>query len=114
MELDNLSEIIKKAWQGFDNSKEVKKVEDISAKVSTNHVYRVTFVDEDIVIAKITFFGKYENFKEDHRIIHSLSNNLLYPFENVVGKSLLKNNQVYTYRYQENNMDAWVVFYNPI
>lgn len=114
MELNDLSTIISQAWQGFDNSKEIKGIEDISAKVSTNHVYRVTFVDDDIVIAKISFFGKYENFKEDHRIIHSLSNNLLYPFENVLGKSLLKNNQVYTYRYQENNMDAWVVFYNPI
>ncbi len=114
MELNDLSTIISQAWQGFDNSKEIKGIEDISAKVSTNHVYRVTFVDDDIVIAKISFFGKYENFKEDHRIIHALSNNLLYPFENVLGKSLLKNNQVYTYRYQENNMDAWVVFYNPI
>ena len=81
MELNDLSDIITKAWQGFDNSKEIKNVEDISAKVSTNHVYRVTFVDEDIVIAKISFFGQYENFKEDHRIIHALSNNLLYPFE---------------------------------
>lgn len=114
MELTSLSDIITKAWQGFDSSKEIKKVEDISAKVSTNHVYRVTFVDDDIVIAKISFFGQYENFKEDHRIIHALSNNLLYPFENVLGKSLLKNNQVYTFRYQENKMDAWVVFYNPI
>jgi len=114
MELNDLSIIITKAWEGFDSSKEIKKVEDISAKVSTNHVYRVTFVDDDIVIAKISLFGQYENFKEDHRIIHALSNNLLYPFENVLGKSLLKNNQVYTFRYQENNIDAWVVFYNPI
>jgi hypothetical protein len=96
MELTNLAIIIGKAWKGFDGSKEIKDIQDISAKVSTNHVYRVNFVDEDIVIAKISFFGKYESFKEDHRIIHALSNNLLYPFENVLGKSLLKNNQVYT------------------
>jgi hypothetical protein len=81
--------------------------------VSTNRVYKVTFTDEDFIIAKLSTFGKYEHFKEDHRIIHSLSNNLLYPFENLLAKSLLKNNRVYTYRHRKGKTDAWVVFYNP-
>lgn len=106
--------IIKKAWKGYDPSKIIRSIEDISAMVSTNHVFRVTFEDEDIVIAKLSYFGKYEHFKEDHRIIHSLGNNLLYPFENVLAKSLLKNNRVYTYRYKKAKTDAWVIFYNPV
>jgi len=85
-------EIIRKAWEGYDSSKSIRQIDDISAMVSTNHVYRITFDDDDIIIAKLSNFGKYEYFKEDHRIIHSLSNNLLYPFE---------------------NFDVWVVFYNP-
>src|ERR1700753_3928084 len=105
--------IIKNAWEGYDASKKVKSIDDISAMVSTNHVYRITFDDDDIIIAKLSTFGKYEHFKEDHRIIHSLSNNLLYPFENFLSKSLLKNNRVYTYRYRHDKVDAWVVFYNP-
>ena len=84
------SKIIKKAWEGYDPTKIISKIEDISARVSTNHVFRITFEDEDIIIAKFSYFGKYEHFKEDHRIIHSLSNNLLYPFENLLAKSLLK------------------------
>lgn len=107
------SRIIKKAWREYDVSKIIKNIEDISAKVSTNYVYRITFDDEDIIIAKLSNFGKFEHFREDHRIIHSLSNNLLYPFENLLAKSLLKNNRVYTYRYKQNKTDAWVVFYNP-
>jgi Ser/Thr protein kinase RdoA (MazF antagonist) len=105
--------IIKKAWEGYDASKSIKQVEDISAMVSTNHVYRITFNDDDIIIAKLSNFGKYEYFKEDHRIIHSLSNNLLYPFENLLAKSLLKNNRVYVYRHKHGKTDVWVVFYNP-
>lgn len=105
--------IIKKAWEGYDVSKIISKIEDISAQVSTNHVYRITFEDEDIIIAKLSNFGKFEHFREDHRIIQSLSNNLLYPFENLLAKSLLKNNRVYTYRFREGKTDAWVVFYNP-
>lgn len=106
--------IIRKAWQGFDASKVIKQIEDISARVSTNHVFRVSFDDGDIVIAKFSYYGQYEHFKEDHRIIHALSNNLLFPFENLLAKSLLKNNRVYTYHYRQRNKEAWVVFYNPV
>src|ERR1700754_4716200 len=105
--------ILKKAWEGYDASKTIREIEDISAMVSTNHVFRITFEDDDIIIAKLSYFGKYEHFKEDHRIIHALSNNLLYPFEYVLAKSLLKNNRVYIYRYKQARSDAWVVFYNP-
>ena len=107
------SAIITKAWEGYDASKTIRKIDDISANVSTNSVFRITFTDDDIIIAKLSYFGKYEYFKEDHRIIHSLSNNLLYPFENLLAKSLLKNNRVYIYHYKQGGDDAWVVFYNP-
>jgi len=107
------SVIVKKAWEGYDASKTIKLIEDISAMVSTNHVYRITFDDDDIIIAKLSYFGKFEHFKEDHRIIQTLANNLLYPFENLLARSLLKNNRVYIYHYKHGKTDAWVVFYNP-
>ena len=106
--------IIRQAWAAFDPSQTVQTVEDISAKVSTNHVFRLTLDSGDCVIAKLSYFGKFEHFKEDHRIIHALANNLLYPFENVLAKSLMKNGQVFIYRHQSETVDAWVVFYNPI
>jgi hypothetical protein len=114
MALVNYPAIIEEAWSGFDASKKIVSIEDISAKVSTNHVFRIRLDNDDLVIAKLSYFGKYEHFKEDHRIIHALANNLFYPFENVLAKSLVKNNQVYTYRYREGQIDTWVVFYNPI
>lgn len=108
------SRIIKKAWKDYDPSRNIVQIKDISARVSTNHVFRVVFDDDEMVIAKLSYFGKYEHFKEDHRIIHSLANNLLYPYENLLAKSLLKNNRVFTYRYKTSTTDAWVVFYNPV
>ena len=114
MRLVDYPTIIKKAWAGFDASVRIDTIEDISARVSTNHVFKVTFDDGDTIIAKLSYFGKYEHFLEDHRIIHVLANNLLYPFENVLAKSLVRDGQVYTYRHQDGFIDAWVVFYNPI
>ncbi|MFC0517499.1 hypothetical protein ACFFGT_25025 [Mucilaginibacter angelicae] len=105
--------IIRKAWEGYDASKTIRDIEDISAMVSTNHVYRITFDDDDIIIAKLSYFGKFEHFKEDHRIIQTLAINLLYPFENFLARSLQKNNRVYIYHHKQGKTDAWVVFYNP-
>lgn len=106
--------IIEDAWYDYDESRTIKSIEDISAKVSTNHVYRIRFEDGDFIIGKLSYFGKYENFLEDHSIISALSNNLTSPFENFLAKSLTKFGQLYVYRHQDKVLDAWVVFYNPI
>lgn len=106
--------IIQDAWKDYDSSRAIRTVEDISAKVSTNHVYRIRFEDDDIIIAKLSYFGRYEHFIEDHTIINALANNLHKPFENFLAKSLTKYGQLYVYRHQDSLLDAWVVFYNPI
>lgn len=106
--------IIKLAWQDYDPSRTILSVEDISAKVSTNHVYKITFEDGWFIIAKLSYFGRFSHFVEDHTIINSLSNNLPFPYENFLSRSLMKGNQLYVYRYQDQLIDAWVVFYRPI
>ena len=106
--------IVKEAWNAYDNTREIIRVVDISAKVSTNHVYRVTFSDLSFIIAKLSYFGQFEHFVEDHSIIDTLSNNLPAPFENFLARSLAKGKHLFVYRYQNDVLDAWVVFYRPI
>ncbi len=110
----DFSKVVEEAWNDYDSSREIKSIEDISAKVSTNHVYRIRFEDGDIIIGKLSYFGKFEHFVEDHSIINALATNLPAPFENFLAKSLTKYGQLYTYRYTNSVLDAWVVFYNPI
>lgn len=112
--LINFNTIVEEAWADYDHSRPIRSVVDISAMVSTNHVFRVTLTDGDSVIAKLSYFGKFEHFKEDHSIINALATNLSHPFENVLARSLTKANEVYIYRYISTSLDAWVVFYNPI
>lgn len=107
-------DIVRAAWADYDASRPIVSVVDISAEVSTNHVYRITLPDHSIVVAKLSYFGKYEHFVEDHQIINSLSNNLPAPFENFLARSLIKGTSLYVYRHQERWLDAWVVFYRPI
>jgi hypothetical protein len=110
----DFTNIIQEAWFRYDSSRSIESVVDISALVSTNHVFRVNLESDDIVIAKLSYFGKYEHFKEDHSIINALANNLPSPFQNFLARSLMKANEVYTYRFTSSHLDTWVVFYNPV
>ena len=103
--------IVKEAWHAYDSTRTIVRITDISAKVSTNHVYRIRFTDNSFIIAKLSYFGKYEHFVEDHAIIDTLSNNLPAPFENFLARSLIKGNSLFIYRYTNEILDAWVVFY---
>jgi hypothetical protein len=110
----NYTEIIKHAWREFDNRHEIKAVYDVSVHVSTNHVYKISFYNREPVFAKLSDYGKFEDFREDHIIINNLANNLERPYENFLAQSLVKKNELFTYRYHHGNQNAWVVFYNPI
>ena len=114
MHLIDFTSIIRNAWQDYDASRHIVSVEDISAKVSTNHVYKITFPDRRFIIAKLSYFGKYEHFVEDHTIINSLSNNLMFPFASFLSRALMKGEKLFVYRFINDLIDAWVVFYRPV
>ena len=105
----DFTSIVRGAWEAYDNTREISGIVDISAKVSTNYVFKITFKDRTIIIAKLSYFGKFEHFVEDHTIINSLSNNLPAPFENLLARSLMKGNSLFVYRFQNDLLDAWVV-----
>lgn len=107
-------EIVEAAWKTYDASRPIQRIADVSAMVSTNHVYRIKLKDGASVIAKLSYFGKYQHFVEDHTIINTLSNNLEYPFDNVLATSLMKGGRLFVYRHKNTKEDVWVVFYRPI
>jgi len=106
--------VIQMAWEEFDDRHEIKRIFDVSAQVSTNHVYQVEFHDRQSVFAKLSDYGKYDHFREDHIIINNLANNLEAPYDYFLAHSLVKKNEVFIYRYHRADKKAWVAFYNPI
>ena len=106
--------VIRRAWSEYPDDRIVLEIKDISAMVSTNQVYRVDLSDGNFIIAKLSYFGTYEHFVEDHNIIHSMSRLLEKPFESFLATSLLKEATVYTYREKDRYNDTWVVFYSPV
>ncbi|MEM6376980.1 MAG: hypothetical protein AAF705_02130 [Bacteroidota bacterium] len=114
MHLIDFTTIVRYAWMAYDSTRAIKTISDISAQVSTNHVYKIVFTDKSWVIAKLSYFGKYEHFVEDHSIINVMANNLPSPFENFLARSLMKGTQLFVHRFTNDLIDAWVVFYNPV
>ncbi len=114
MSFIDFNDIVREAWQAYDDSREIARIQDISARVSTNHVYQITLKDHNLIVAKLSYFGEFDHFVEDHSIINSLSNNLPHPFENFLARSLMKGNELFVYRYHAEIVDVWVVFYRPI
>lgn len=110
----DFNDIVSKAWVAYDSSRPIARIEDISAQVSTNHVYRITLKDRHFVVAKLSYFGKFDHFVEDHAIINAMANNLPEPFENFLARSLFKGSELFVHRHQTELIDAWVVFYRPV
>ena len=114
MQQVDFENVVKDAWQAYDASRDIQSIKDISARVSTNHVYRIKCKDGSNIIAKLSYFGKYEHFVEDHAIINTLSNNLPSPFHNCLARSLFKGDRLFVYKTQVQSIPMWVVFYRPI
>lgn len=106
--------IIRDAWFAYDDSRPIKEVTNASINVSTNQVFRIELENGCFVFAKVSYFGSFEHFLEDHTTIHVLANNLMEPYENFLARSLMKGKELFIYRYRDSLLDAWVVFYNPI
>lgn len=110
----DLLPIIEKGWYNYNPKRRIRKIEDLSVNVSTNKVFRITFTDKTFVFAKVSNFGKFENFKEDHQIINVLANNLEKPYDHFLSSSLMKGDQLYLYRHEDEFIDVWMVFYRAV
>ena len=68
--------VVREAWRGFGDEREIARLEEVSAHVSTNRVFRVHFNDTSHVVAKISSYGSYFLFAEDHDRLFRLHNEL--------------------------------------
>lgn len=104
-------EVIAAAWDDFGDDRSVAATDELSAMVSTNHVYRLTLDDGSSVIAKSSSYGSFFLFAEDHDRLHR-TNQLLHggPYENFMANALTLHGRPYLYY----DGEMWVVFYEEV
>jgi hypothetical protein len=59
------------AWAAYGDDRAIVEITEVSAFVSTNHVYRCALSDGSAVIAKVSSYGSYFLFREDHDRLHA-------------------------------------------
>ena len=114
MRTTNLLSVVRETWNNFAADRPISSVVDVSVNVSTNHVYRMDLKSDDHLFAKISYFGTYQHFREDHSIIQALSQVLPDPYEGFLAHSYRQDEAVHTARHALLGQDVWVVFYRPV
>jgi len=111
------------AWRTYGDPRPIQSVSEVSAKVSTNRVYRLQLDGGDRVIAKVSSYGSYFLFREDHDRIHR-TRDLLQPtrWANLLADVLVERDlppiermprnapQVFTFY----NDGLWTAFYQDV
>lgn len=109
--MKNIPDILLAAWRGYGDKRNPVNIVEISAFVSTNQVFRLDLNDGNSVVAKISSYGSYIDFREDHDRIHRWNQLLINTrYKNFLADALLKENEIYTYY----NGFFWVIFYNAV
>jgi hypothetical protein len=103
--------LIAQAWAKFGDRRPIVDIREVSAQVSTNHVYRLTLTDDTSIIAKLSSYGSYFLFLEDHDRLHRLTVLLRGSrWEGFLADSLLIGDRPFTFY----DGSSWVVFYEEV
>ncbi|MBI4882959.1 MAG: hypothetical protein HY826_02770 [Actinobacteria bacterium] len=54
------------AWEAYGDRRSVVAIDEVSTHISTNHVYRLHLDDRTSVVGKVSSYGSYFHFYEDH------------------------------------------------
>jgi len=100
--------IVRAAWLDYGDVRQIIAVDEVSAHVSTNRVFRATLDDGSQVVCKVSSYGSYFLFVEDHDRLFKCQQLLANTrWSNFLATILSKEGRVYTW-YDET---CWAVFY---
>jgi hypothetical protein len=104
-------QLIATAWSEYDGKRTIDNLVEVSAHVSTNRVFRVVFDDSTHIVAKISSYGSYFLFAEDHdRLFTSAQLLRGSRWEGFLAEVLPRDGHAYTWY----DGTYWVAFYTDI
>ena len=104
-------QVIETAWRDYGDPRSVSLVEELSAMVSTNRVYRLHLDDGSNVIAKSSNYGSFFLFAEDHDRLHRATQLLRGgPYEHFMAGVLTSDGEPYLWY----DGEMWAVFYQEV
>ncbi|NBV82080.1 MAG: hypothetical protein EBR63_02195, partial [Actinobacteria bacterium] len=117
--LGDAERVVRDAWRDYavasGDQRTVAATHEVSAHVSTNRVFQVRFNDDSTLVAKVSSYGSYFLFAEDHDRLHRCAKFLSTNPETqrwapFLANVLEKNGRPYTWY----NGSIWAVFYQDV
>lgn len=99
------------AWEAYGDPRQICGLEETSAHVSTNRVFRLTFDDGTHVVAKVSNYGSYFLFAEDHDRLFECTDLLRRTRWSGFLANILTRDEK-PYRWYDGT--CWVVFYDEV
>ena len=100
--------IVRAAWLDYGDIRQITAVDEVSAHVSTNRVFRVSLDDGSHIVCKVSSYGSYFLFVEDHDRLFKCQQLLASTrWSSFLATILSKNDRVYTWY----DGSCWAVFY---
>jgi len=104
-------QLVATAWSAYDAKRTIDHLVEVSAHVSTNRVFRVVFDDSSHIVAKISSYGSYFLFAEDHdRLFTSAQLLRGTRWEGFLAEVLPRDGHAYTWY----DGTYWVAFYTDV
>jgi len=104
-------QLVATAWSEYDATRTIDHVVEVSAHVSTNRVFRVVFDDSSHIVAKISSYGSYFLFAEDHDRLFTSARLLRGTrWEGFLAEVLPRDGHAYTWY----DGTYWVAFYTDV
>ncbi|HWL45952.1 MAG TPA: hypothetical protein VNQ73_23630 [Ilumatobacter sp.] len=106
---------VTEAWAAYGDPRTIVAVDEQSAMVSTNRVYRLTLDDGGRVFAKSSNYGSFFLFAEDHERLHRVAGLLAGgPFGGLLAESLTRRDGDDDQPFIWYDGSTWAVFYREI
>jgi len=103
--------IVRLAWADYGDNRSIVEIVEVSAHVSTNHVFRLRLDDGSHVVGKVSSYGSYFLFAEDHdrlfKLVQSLSDT---QWSGFLAQVLPRDGRAYTWY----DGSCWAAFYNDV
>ena len=104
-------DMVNDCWDAYGAPVEIARVREMSAEVSTNRVYRLELVDGSSVFAKVSTYGSFVHFRQDHQRIHRWCQLLEKTrFGRLMARVLCRDDEPFLYR----EGHAWAVLYEEV
>lgn len=106
--MQSVPAILNDAWSAYDPQDAIVAVDETSAGVSTNRVYHLGLASGRSVFSKVSSYGSFVHFRQDHaRITQWIRELAGTRYDRFLARVLLVNGEVFTYERD----GVWVVFY---